>query len=301
MPWPDRRCRAMRRMFSSVSDMYARWWGEYFHFALYDQPELPRAEAFRRTHAGYFAALRVSEARCCLEVACGRGAFSALLAEQCPGQVLGVDCSPAQLAAARRAGAGRPNLSFRLLDAHRIGELGGGFDAIVCLDAACYFRRRPAVVRAMAAALRPGGRMLLVDWCRAERVTPLEDELLLRPFQRCWGIVRLATAEEYRRACAAAGLSLIACDDLNDRAAPNWRHGYTAALDALHQLSPADAAAMIGVPASLAAAPVRRLAARFAPPVRRAVDQFAAALYIQAGFDAGLLRYTEVLAERPAA
>lgn len=53
-----------------------------------------------------------------LDVGCGTGALTALLADRWPAaQVEGVDSSPDMIAAAASAAAGRPNLSFQVADA----------------------------------------------------------------------------------------------------------------------------------------------------------------------------------------
>jgi SAM-dependent methyltransferase len=277
---------SVERMFEAVGDLYAEYWNDLFHFALFPQADATWEDAFEWTHRAYEKRLRLGEARTVLELACGRGGFADFLAANTRGEVLAVDLSPAQLDAARRHR--RPNLRFERHDAMEAHRLGGPFDAVVCLDAACYFPDKRLAVERIARVVAPGGRFLLVDWCRRERLSGLQEELVLIPFMEAWGIPDLETAEGHRRHFERAGLTVLEQADLNDQAAPNWEYGYRRAIEAVQELE------------GLATLARKRLSVR-GDQLELVKDQFRAALYIKAGFDAGFLRYTLLLGERPAA
>lgn len=213
------------------------------------------------------------------------------MADRTIAAVVGVDLSGGQLAHARRwvAGGRRPNLRFVQHDVMHLDELAEPpFDAAVCLDAACYLPDRGAALRAIAARLRPGGRLLLVDWCRTERPTALQRELILEPLCRSWAIADLETTIGYRQLFAAAGLRIHRLEDLSDRVVPNWERGYQAALRALAE------PIQLGQLLRLAADTVTHGSV----VIRAAKDQFQVALLAKAAADSGLLRYVSVLAER---
>lgn len=277
----------IEEMFAAVSDLYARYWGEHFHFAVFENDAEPWQAALERTHAQYLEALRIGEARTALDLACGRGGFADLLARDTGGEVLGVDLSRAQLAAARRFR--RRNLTFRHFDVMHIDELGKTFDAVSFLDAACYLPDKPLAMRKIARVLSPGGRFLLVEWCRREGLHAVQEELVLHPFMRAWGISNLGTIPEYRRWLERAGLRVVEMRDLNDRVRPNWEIGYANGIRAITEPNPAQAARILwkGV----------RRGSRGLELIKA---QFTAALYVKAGFDAGFLRYTYWLMEKPA-
>jgi SAM-dependent methyltransferase len=283
----------MRAGFNALVEFYYAYWGEYFHLAVFEPGDDPAdvVAAYEHTHERYLEAIGGPGARRILDVACGGGALSAWLADRTTGEVVGVDLSDSQLAHARRwlADGKRPKLRFVHHDVMRLGDLAEPpFDAAVCLDAACYLPDRRAALRGFAARLCPGGRLLLVDWCRAERATRLQRELILEPLCRYWAIADLETAAGYRRSFEAAGFRIRLLEDLSERVMPNWERGYQAALRAL-------------------AEPVRlgqllRLAADTVPhgslAVQAAKDQFQVALLAKAAGESGLLRYVYVLGER---
>jgi 2-polyprenyl-3-methyl-5-hydroxy-6-metoxy-1,4-benzoquinol methylase len=279
--------------FNALAELYYIYWGEFFHLAVFDSGVDPAdvAAAYEQTHQRYFQAIGGAAAERILDVACGGGALSAWLADRTGGQVLGVDISDSQLAHARRwlAGGRRPNLRFVQHDVMRLGELAEPpFDAAICLDAACYLPDRPAALRAIATRLRPGGLLLLVDWCRAEHVTALQSELILAPLCRYWAIAELETAAGYRRSLQATGFRVQRLDDLSSRVLPNWERGYQAALRAVSE------PIRLGQLLRLAADTIKH-----GPiAVQAAKDQFQVALLAKAAADSQVLRYISVLAER---
>ncbi len=280
-------------MFGATADLYYALWGEFFHFAVFENGDDLRDfdAAMERTHERYFKAIEGASTERILELSSGGGAFSAWMAQRTQGEVVGVDISDAQLAHARRRlrSGKNPNLRFVEYDVMQIAELNEpAFDAAVYLDAACYLPDKRAALKGIAATLKPGAKMLLVDWCRSERATRLQKEMLLEPFYRYWHIPEMETVSGYERAFQAADFDLIEFDDLTLRVAPNWERGYEKALDALADpLSPkrllqiAEATVRYGTRA-----------------VHLAKEQFYAALFLKAVADAGLFRYVYFLVER---
>jgi SAM-dependent methyltransferase len=97
-----------------------------------------------------------------LDLACGYGRHASLLARR-GFRVVGVDLSRPMLAEARRRFREGPRLSFRRGDMRRMAYRDE-FDAVVNLYTSFgYFTpaQNAAVLRGMARALRPGGRLLL--------------------------------------------------------------------------------------------------------------------------------------------
>ncbi len=88
-----------------------------------------------------------------LDLGCGDGALTAkLVALGC--EVVGVDSSPEQVAAAVRLG-----LDARVMDGHAL-DFDGEFDAVFSNAALHWMRRPDDVIAGVARALRPGGRFV---------------------------------------------------------------------------------------------------------------------------------------------
>jgi trans-aconitate methyltransferase len=98
-----------------------------------------------------------------LDVGCGDGQLTALLAGQVPdGRVLGIDNSPHMIAHARACHpeGDHPNLQFRQMDAASI-HLPREFDIVFSNAALHWVADHPAFLRGAARALRQGGRLMV--------------------------------------------------------------------------------------------------------------------------------------------
>ena len=127
--------------------------------ALLEEKPLPQS---RREVAFVLRSLRPRAGARILDLPCGFGRHAALLARR-GFRVVGVDLSRAMLVEARRRFPEGPRLRFRRGDMRRIA-FREEFDAVVNLYTSFgYFspRQNEAVLRRMARALRPGGRLLI--------------------------------------------------------------------------------------------------------------------------------------------
>jgi len=108
------------------------------------------------------AKLRLRGDEAVLDIGCGDGRATALIAERLPkGSVLGVDKSASMitLAGEQFPPAGYPNLSFRRMDATLL-ELSRTFDVAFSTAALHWVDDHQAVLAGVHRCLRPGGRLL---------------------------------------------------------------------------------------------------------------------------------------------
>jgi SAM-dependent methyltransferase len=275
----------MEEMFAAVSDLYAEYCNDFFHFALFEDGTDDRDTAFERTHRKYMGDLNTGSAGKILVLACGRGGFSNIIAQNTRGEVLGIDISRSQLSHAKRLE--RENLRFKHHDIMKVDELNDTYDAAVCLDAGCYLPDKKLAVEKIAEVLNPGARFLLVDWCRQEDVNRLQHDLVLQPFMKYWAIPGLETMRAYEGYLKQSGLALISVQDLSEKVRKNWEFGYQMALRAVKGLSMEHLPSLIWKGAKLGPGGVSIIK-----------EQFPAALYIKAAFDSGMLQYAYFLAEK---
>jgi SAM-dependent methyltransferase len=281
----ERYADSVERMFAAVTDVYAEYWNDLFHFAIFENDDESWEIAFARTHRRYLDALRAHDAENLLDMACGRGGFARILADNTRGSVLGIDLSRAQIA--RCQTIERTNLNFRHHDIMKADALGNSFDAVSLMDAECYLPNKKLAIEVISRIVRPGGRFLLIAWCKQEGLSRIQEELVLHPFMRYWAVPDLATVTQYRDYFDRTGFRIIEDDDLTDRVRRNWDFGYTQALKGIQNVSASRMAQMLWKRAKLGADGIRLIK-----------EQFPAALYIKTAFDAGFLHYNFLLAEK---
>ena len=96
------------------------------------------------------------------------------------------------------------------------GALAAPFDAAIAIESLAHSPDPAATIANLAAALSSGGVLLIVDDMPHEGCDPA----LLAAFKACWRCPVLADAAGYRRAIAAAGLTLVYEADWTRRLRP---------------------------------------------------------------------------------
>jgi SAM-dependent methyltransferase len=113
-----------------------------------------------------------------VDVGCGTGAFTQLLADRCaPAEVQGVDPSEGQLAFARNRSAARV-AQFRVGDAMALPFPAGSFDAAVMALVLVFVPEPAKGVAEMARVVRPGGMVAAYMWDMLGGGFPLDPMLI---------------------------------------------------------------------------------------------------------------------------
>ncbi|HUF86775.1 MAG TPA: methyltransferase domain-containing protein [Thermohalobaculum sp.] len=151
----------MRREYERLAARYDRRWAFYIGATV--------RETLRRMPAGPGARL--------LDVGCGTGAFlAAVRAAHADARLAGVDLSPAMLTAARRRLPS--DVALEVASAEALPFPRAGFDTVVSISAFHFFRAPRAALGEMRRVLRPGGTLVLTDWCGDYLACRLLDRLL---------------------------------------------------------------------------------------------------------------------------
>lgn len=99
-----------------------------------------------------------------LDVGCGTGALLAAVRRQAPGvEATGVDLTPEMLRVARGKLGGGTGLAAA--DAMRLPFAPGSFEAVVSSSSFHYWPEPGAALAELRRVLRPGGRLVITDWC----------------------------------------------------------------------------------------------------------------------------------------
>ena len=179
------------RQDSSVPEQYDAWarvydlfWTRYVHQTLSVLQRSADVEAGERV----------------LDLACGTGEFERLVLNDTSNvQIVGIDLAPAMVERARAKLDAHSEVHIELADAHQLPFADASFDAVVCANTFHYFTHPRQVLREARRVLRPGGRIVLLDWCRDFWTCRMMDAVLRRvdpAYQTCYTLDEMTTLVE---------------------------------------------------------------------------------------------------------
>lgn len=184
----------VRRQYDRAAGTYDRRWAGYVRGTL----DLLAAHA------------RIGPDERVLDVGCGTGTFAKRLVDRTPAQhVVGVDISAGMLAEARRKVGPAPNARFVAARAEALPFEAGAFDVVVTASALHYAERPEAAIAEAARVLRPGGRLVVLDWDRGRPQMALLN-IALRVFDPAHS--HTLSARELGEKLAEAGLEVASVE-----------------------------------------------------------------------------------------
>lgn len=164
----------IQQQYDQMATGYDQRWSQYITDTL----------SFLKTWA------QISPSDSVLDVACGTGEFEQLiLAEHPVQQMVGVDISEKMLAIADQKLHSYPNVSLHLASASALPFVDHSFNVIVSASSFHYFDDPGAALAEMKRVLKPGGRLIILDWCKDFLLCRLCDVLLklIDPaYQQCY-------------------------------------------------------------------------------------------------------------------
>ncbi|MDB5340047.1 MAG: SAM-dependent methyltransferase [Planctomycetaceae bacterium] len=159
--------------------------------------------------------LQVSPGDQVLDVACGRGKSSFMVQALHPQTtVIGIDLLDRNVQVARTLFDQVGSLSYRVGNAMDLDFPDASFDRVMCLEAAFHFPDRQRFLRESARVLRPGGRLVIVDFAwnsDAERIH--RDDPETRIVREIWQWSDFSSIPEYERMGRTAGFRLLSSRD----------------------------------------------------------------------------------------
>ena len=137
-----------------------------------------------------------------LDIGCGTGEFEWLVLREHPEQrIVGVDVCGTMLKLARQKCEAYSNVAFCTASASALPFLDHSFDVVVSASALHYFDQPNVNLAEMRRVVKPGGSVVILDWCKDYILCRLLDIVLklIEPgYQRCY------TQHEFHQLLASA-------------------------------------------------------------------------------------------------
>ncbi|MEN9878229.1 MAG: hypothetical protein RLZZ158_1268 [Cyanobacteriota bacterium] len=225
----------------SVAAAYDRWtndqllerlWGEHIHLGYYGLP--PRRRDFRQAKADFVEALaqwsgldQLPPGSRLLDVGCGIGGSSRLLAQRYGFELLGVSISPGQISRAQALTDPKGPCRFAVMDALALDLPDASFDAVWTVECAPHIADKQRFANELLRVLKPGGLLVAADWNqRDDRQRPFSglESWVLEQLRVQWAHPAFSSIASFCTNLQASGqpLEQLTTGDWSRETLPSW-------------------------------------------------------------------------------
>jgi len=225
----------------SVANSYDQWtedgilefyWGEHIHLGHYGSP--PRRKNFLQAKYDFVHEMvawgeldRLPAGSTVLDVGCGFGGSSRILARDYGFSVTGVTISPKQVQRAQELTPTGVNAQFKVDDAMALSYPDASFDVVWSVEAGPHMPDKAVFAKELMRILKPGGVLVLADWNqRDDRQHPLNfwERPVMRQLLDQWSHPAFASIEGFSEKLVATGLVAgnVVTSDWTQETLPSW-------------------------------------------------------------------------------
>jgi MPBQ/MSBQ methyltransferase len=225
----------------SVANAYDQWtedgilefyWGEHIHLGHYGSP--PKSKDFLAAKVDFVHEMvkwggldRLPRGQTLLDVGCGIGGSSRILARDYGFSVTGVTISPQQVQRAQALTPTGLSAQFQVDDAMALSFPDASFDVVWSVEAGPHMPDKAVFAKELMRVLKPGGILVLADWNqRDDRQQPLNfwEKPVMRQLLDQWSHPAFASIEGFAEALTATGLVAgdVITADWTQPTLPSW-------------------------------------------------------------------------------
>ncbi|MBE9229836.1 methyltransferase domain-containing protein [Phormidium sp. LEGE 05292] len=225
----------------SVANSYDDWtndgilefyWGEHIHLGHYGS--LPRKKDFLKAKEDFVHEMvrwggldKLPPETTVLDVGCGIGGSSRILARDYGFAVTGVTISPQQVRRAQELTPPGLNVRFQVDDALALSFPDASFDAVWSIEAGPHMPDKAQFATELLRVLKPGGILVVADWNqRDDRQIPLNfwEKPVMRQLLDQWSHPAFSSIEGFSELLEATGLVAgeVTTADWTAETLPSW-------------------------------------------------------------------------------
>lgn len=208
--------------YDALDRFYRETWGEHVHHGVWTTGSETPQQATRALVDLVLGRLALPPGGRVADAGCGYGGTARVLADELRADVVGFTLSGAQAAWARERGGGGGRVDIQVRSWLQNGLPGASCDGVVAIESLSHMAPKEAAFAEVARVLRPGARVVLVDWLTREAPGRAETRLLLEPIAREGRLPSLHSVSEYEALLRGAGLEVEPSEDLSARVGRTW-------------------------------------------------------------------------------
>ena len=225
----------------SVANSYDEWtedgilefyWGEHIHLGHYGTP--PRKKDFLQAKTDFVDEMvhwggleKLPQGTQLLDVGCGIGGSSRILAHKYGFDVTGITISPQQVERAKELTPADVSAHFKVDDAMSMSFSDSTFDVVWCIEAGPHMPNKAMFAHELMRILKPDGILVVADWNqRDDRVKSLNfwEKPVMKQLLEQWSHPKFASIEEFAELLEATGLvqGKVVTADWTRETLPSW-------------------------------------------------------------------------------
>lgn len=225
----------------SVANSYDEWtedgilefyWGEHIHLGHYGSP--PRRKDFLTAKSDFVHEMvrwggleQLPQRTTVLDVGCGIGGSSRILAREYGFAVTGVTISPQQVKRAQELTPKDLDVQFQVDDAMALSFPDASFDVVWSIEAGPHMPDKAVFAKELMRVLKPSGVLVVADWNqRDDRQIPLNfwEKPVMHQLLAQWSHPAFSSIEGFSELLEATGFveGSVITADWTEQTLPSW-------------------------------------------------------------------------------
>ncbi len=208
------------------------YWGEHIHLGHYGSP--PKKKNFLTAKSDFVHEMvtwggldKLPSSTNVLDVGCGIGGSSRILAKDYGFDVTGITISPQQVKRAQELTPQGVDAKFQVDDALALSFPDNSFDVVWSIEAGPHMPDKAKYAQEMMRVLKPGGILVVADWNqRDDRQKPLNfwEKPLMRQLLDQWSHPAFSSIEGFSELITETGLVAgeVLTADWTQETLPSW-------------------------------------------------------------------------------
>ena len=197
------------------------------HFGYYDENVASHGDALLNLNKVLATKAGIKEGDVVLDAGCGQGGSAIWLAKNYSVKVEGITLVPHQVEKANKHSR-KNNLinevTFSVQDYTQTNFPNESFSVIWACESVCHALHKLDFYKEAYRLLKPGGRLVMVDYFRTRRPLTNDGETLLHSWLNGWSINDIDTQVEHENNAKEVGFKNIVIEDITTFTRPSLRH-----------------------------------------------------------------------------